>query len=263
MDTWLAVLFAGVALAGVIQVWGLGRASRLVRQLQSGLVSPNIGPTPDLPNPVRTYALAAGATGQETQVRFTQQAEMELTPGAGWQPYQTRQWVCVPKAGFVWLAERRVAGLPVIRVVDSYVRGRGLLVAWLLGAIPVARAEGADLDRAEAMRYLAELPWAPDAILANGTLEWQVLAPDHWRVSLGAAVVDFHLNAAGDIARITAHDRPALIKGQTVLRDWLGVFSDYAQIAGRRIPMRAEVGYVVDGTYAPYFRGQVTAYRLD
>lgn len=263
MTAWLWGLFCGVVLAGLAQLWGLRRAARLKRRLLADLATRPNGFAVDLPAVVRAYAQSAGATGAGRQVRFTQEAEMELSPGAGWRPYRTWQWVSVPQAGFVWLAERRVAGLPILSVVDSYVRGRGLLVAWMMGSVPVARAEGAELDRAEAMRYLAELPWAPDAILANAALEWQVLAPDHWRVSLGAAVVDFHLDAAGDIARITARDRPALVKGQTVLRDWRGVFTDYAVIADRRIPMRAEVGYVTDDAFAPYFRGRITAYQLD
>ena len=40
-----------------------------------------------------------------------------------------------------------------------------------LGVIPIARAEHSSaLMRGELMRYLAELAWAPDAILVNTAL---------------------------------------------------------------------------------------------
>lgn len=255
----LSVLF--VLLIG--QAVGLWRAGRQVQSLVSAIGVGAAGVLPDLPPEIRRYAERSGATGQVRLVRFSQSAEMELTPGAGWQPYQARQWVDPVQAGFVWLAEQRKAGVPVVRVVDSYVGGKGLLVAWLLGSVPVARAEGDQIDRAEAMRYLAELPWAPDAILSNATLDWQVLAADHWRVSLGDAVVDFQLNPAGDIIGITARDRPSLEGGQLILRDWRGVFSDHGVIAGRRIPLHGEVGYVNEGVFAPYYRGRITAYNVE
>lgn len=255
----LVVLVVAVLAHGVALWW----AGRQVRGLVSELGTQAIRVRTDLPAPVAAYARRVGATGAVSQVRFSQSARMELTPGSGWQPYEARQWVDPNTAGFVWLAEQRKAGLPVIRVVDSFVQGRGLLVAWLLGSLPVARAQGPEMTRAEAMRYLAELPWVPDAILSNAALKWQVLAADKWQVSLGDAVVLFRLNTVGDIVEITAQDRPALEKGQLILRDWRGAFSEHGDIAGRRIPMRGEVGYVVDGLYAPYYRGRITGYEID
>lgn len=240
--------------------------SRRVRSQVRGLTS-QLGRSeavlrPDLPEEVRNFAIRCGATGDKRLVRYSQSTEMELKPGAGWQAYAASQWVDVSEAGFVWLARQMRWGVVTVQVIDTYVRGQGLLIAWLLGLVPVARAEGADMNRAEAMRYLAELPWAPDAILSNPSLRWTVLGADRWQVALGEAQVTFILNADGDIQEVYANDRPSLEGGKTVLREWRGIFGDYGWIAGRRIPLTAEVGYIMDGSYAPYFRGRVTDYAL-
>lgn len=82
-----------------------------------------------------------------------------------------------------------------------------------LGVIPVARAERSSaLMRGELMRYLAELAWAPDAILFNVTLRWREDGPDRLSVSAGvgetAAEVTLSLDGEGRIAGSFAPDRP-------------------------------------------------------
>ena len=52
-------------------------------------------------------------------------------------------------------------------MIDAFVQGAGRLTVQLYGLITVANAAGAGIDRGEALRYLAELPWAPDAILGR------------------------------------------------------------------------------------------------
>ncbi len=119
----------------------------------------------------------------------------------------------------------------------------------------------------EAYRYLAELPWAPDAILGNPDLEWRILARNIAEVRLatpaGAARVSFRFDAQGDIVEIEAKGRPARdASGKEVLRDWRGYFRDYRQIGPRRIPGAAEVGYVYPEGYEAYFRCKITDYHL-
>ena len=76
------------------------------------------------------------------------------------------------------------------------------------------------------------------------------------------AVVQFRFDDACDIVEVFAEGRPDVSNGQTVLRSWRGVFSEYGEIGGRRVPRAGEVGYVDDGIYAPYFRGRITSYEM-
>ena len=58
-----------------------------------------------------------------------------------------------------------------------------------LGFIPLVRAQHTTaLQRGELMRYLAELAWAPDAILHNPHLRWREEAPTGWPSGLVAAI---------------------------------------------------------------------------
>ncbi|WP_238364964.1 DUF6544 family protein [Mesobacterium pallidum] len=258
------VLLALIALS--VLIWGFGawRLSRLASGLRAEILSTPPGEVPDLPAPVRDWARRMGAMPGAARVEFDQRAEMELKPGGGWQAITARQVIGLGAPDFLWQAEMRLGPVPLVRVIDAHVGGRGLLTVRALGALPIGTVQGPDADLGEAMRYLAELPWAPDAALSNPALRWQVLAPDHWRVGLdGGAAVDLFLDAAGDVVRISAKARPATDpQGQPTTYDWEGHFTDHAQIGGRRIPRRGEVGYIRDGTYAPYFRGEITEYRV-
>jgi hypothetical protein len=58
-----------------------------------------------------------------------------------------------------------------MRVVDSYDGRDGLLEVRILG-VPLQRKRGPELAQGEAYRYLAEIPWVPQAIQRNFQLEW-------------------------------------------------------------------------------------------
>ncbi|KPP86710.1 MAG: hypothetical protein HLUCCO07_14360 [Rhodobacteraceae bacterium HLUCCO07] len=260
-------VLGGLAVLGGLQMWAAWRFRKQAAALAGQVMA---GPAPDgmrddLPDAVAALGLR-GTGGQEPAaraVRLTQEAEMALAPGKGWQLIAARQVIGVAAPGFVWEAWQARGPFVTLRVIDSYVEGRGLLAARLLGSVPVARAEGGEMDRGEAMRYLAELPWAPDAVLANRAVQWRVLEDGRIEAWLAMtprdAVVCFTLDAGGDIVEMNARDRPATgPDGRSVLRDWHGRFHDYDMIGGRRVPLRAEVGYVGDEGFAPYWRGRIT-----
>ena len=80
------------------------------------------------------------------------------------------------------------------------------------------------------MRYLAEIPWSPDEILQNRTLEWKSLNKG-FRVShtsvFGKFSVDIEFDVEGRIGRVSAPDRPRLRDGRFVECAWQGQFTDY------------------------------------
>lgn len=260
----LVLVLAHLLAARRFVAWGDG----LVARMAAGPMA--AAPRDDLPAPVAAMAQRglAGAAPVAGLVQLVQVAEMEMAPGAGWQPLEARQAIATDAPGFVWQASQRRGPLILFRVVDAYVAGQGMLKARLFGSVPVADGQGAEFDRGEAMRYLAELPWAPDAILRNPAIRWQVLDGGEIEARLPLvprdAVVRFTLDQAGDVVGMAAEDRPATAPGgQIELRQWRGRFWDHAVLGGRRIPVRGEVGYVLDGGYAPYWRGEVTGYRVE
>jgi hypothetical protein len=91
-------------------------------------------------------------------------------------------------------------------VIDEFADVAGQLRVSLLG-IPLHTQTGAETNVGEAMRYLAELAWAPQAIAANRELQWRAI--DDRTVEVDFAVADlgatvrWEFNAAGDLVRAT------------------------------------------------------------
>ncbi|WP_461305868.1 DUF6544 family protein [Albidovulum sp.] len=198
---------------------------------------------------------------------FNQTAELRTRRGGPFAPVRTWQMVALARPGFVWEARRDLGPLALLRVLDAFVDNEGRLEARLLGSVPVARAEGEKINLAEAYRYLAELPWAPDAIIGNPDLQWRVLSDSRVEVRLqtrdGTARVTFGLDAEGDIETVAAEARPVLMPDGTT-RDlpWQGRFGDYARVGPRRIPTYGEVGNVYEDGLEIYFRGRITEYHV-
>lgn len=114
------------------------------------------------------------------------------------------------------------------------------------------------------MRYLAELAWAPHAMLHNPRLRWRELDAATVEVSAESAGGPARIRLVfegGDLARIEADDRPRAVGRGTVPTRWRGHFSDDRALGGYRIPTRAEVEWVLDTGPFVCWRGEVTSYQ--
>ncbi len=170
-------------------------------------------PIPDL---VRDFAERnGGRAGGPKAVRMIQKAEMRLSPAGAVIPLRATQISGTREPGFLWEATSRLARVLPMRILDSYVAGTGWLDVRIAGAIRVATARGPGADRGEAMRFLAELAWNPDALLNARGLTWEQRDALSVEVSLetgaGAARVTLLFDAAGDIVGMTAADRPRAV----------------------------------------------------
>ena len=198
-------------------------------------------------------------------VCLRQSAEMRGGPGNSWRPLTARQLIAIREPAFVWLARMQVAPLLSARILDCYESGNGLLEARLFGSLRLARAAGPETSRGELIRYLAELPWAPHAMLHNPFLLWRELDPGTVEVSAestgGPARVRLTFGN-GDVARADAEDRPRLVGGRTIPTRWAARCFDYREIDGYRIPTRAVVSWFLESGHFDYFRGRLTAWRL-
>ncbi|MGB3148411.1 MAG: DUF6544 family protein [Paracoccaceae bacterium] len=260
----------GLVLLSMLAVQNLffrRRISRLWQRVGQG-PSPQ-APSAGLPPLMRNYALRAGANPKAGDIAaiLSQKAELRLKRGGLFTRLKARQHVALGEVGFVWHAQRRFGPLNILRVIDSYVGGEGRLEARLLGLVTVARGKGVELTLAEAYRYLAELPWAPDAILGNPALEWRIVGDSEIEARLntrvGTARVVFEFDAAGDIVGMQARERPATdADGRPVRYDWRGRFGDYERIGERRLPTYGEVGYDYPEGYEVYFRARISDYQL-
>lgn len=268
MKTVLIGFFVLLLIAiGAILVLATG-FSREIARAEAQLAAYPVKPIrTDLPPGVQAFAergMAGGTPG--VAARFTQAAEMRLKRGAAWTAFPARQISSLPVPGFVWTAAMKLGPIPIVRVIDSFEDGVGRLEVRALGAIRIGREGGPDAALGEALRYLAELPWTPDAILLNTAITWAETPEGvtaRMETTGGPAEILFSLDEFGDIAGARAEGRPTKLANGTIARlVWRGRFKDYAEIGGRRIPLWGEVGYEYPDGYESYWRGRVTAYKV-
>jgi hypothetical protein len=170
----------------------------------------------------------------------------------------------VDRVAFTWRARLPILGPLALRVIDSYDGTDGRLEVRLLG-FPLQRESGPELARGEAFRYLAELAWVPQAILANQQLTWRGVNEQTVEVATSVKneqiAVRLVFNEAGDIAQTIA-ERPRLEAGNAITT-WIGEYADYRQFGRVRLPTRGEVRWELsDGPFV-YWRGTITSLDLD
>lgn len=263
----VALLIAGVIGGAVFffRLRFLAQLDRLDQEIEKRDIA--AGARSDLPPEVVALAARIGARpdGGASFAVFEQSGQMWQTPGGKPIDFTARQSVRIDAPGFVW---RAATGRPFwILVVDYFLAGTGGLEVRLLGAFRVARmAGGAAMNQGEALRYLAELPWNPDAILANRSLEWTVLNTKTIKVATGLGAergeVTFDLDDKGLVTRASAPSRLYVDKkGNKSTRPWQGRFWDYQRLEGRLIPGQGEVAWVLDSGEFVYWRGRILNWR--
>jgi len=189
---------------------------------------------------------------------------MQLKPGR-WAPFEAEQTMALDRVEFSWRARFSIAPLVTLRVHDWYRAGEGALEIRLFG-LPLKRLRGDGVRKGEAIRYLAELPWAPAAMALNTELEWRQLDARTVEVATSVAgsrlAVLLHFNDAGDVAAASAKDRPRTVGNCSVETPFAAKVSNYEVVGGVRVPTRAEARWDLREGPFVYFRGQVTALEV-
>jgi hypothetical protein len=222
----------------------------------------------DLPDAVRRYVERNVGRDDKVplRVRLSQVGEMQLKPGR-WLPFEASQEISVERVELTWRARFRVVPLVSLGVVDWYRDGEGGLEGRLCGVIPIVRGRGPGFAKGEAMRYLAELPWAPHAIRANRNLEWRELEADAVEVATNVGserpAVRLYFDATGDVTRASADARPRMVGKRVVDTPFAGRFGNYEVAGGIRVPTTAEVSWELSEGPFTYFRGRLTGLQVD
>jgi hypothetical protein len=220
-----------------------------------------------LPAAVYDLAMRLGVKPEDhrSSVALTQTGRMKRKLGVeAWLSFTATQTISTRACEFDWRA--RTGPFGVISVRDALKDGEGRLAIVALGLIPIARAaHSAALMRGELMRYLAELAWAPDAILLNTELCWREDGPDRLAVSAGAgetaAEVMLSLDGEGRIAGAFAPDRPRSASAPFLPTPWRGRFSDYRQHSNLWLPFAGEVAWEIDGKEEVYWQGRIESWE--
>ena len=279
---WVVIaLVALVALAIGLRSVGAARWTELVRTHTTQLESGSVGaqgrrPSParfdaheleGLPPPVQRYFRQVLTDGQPIIAAATLDMTGTMNMSATteqWKPFTSRQRVVTRRPGFLWDAQVVMfPGLPA-HVEDSYIAGHGRLIAKVLGLFTVADSQGVgEIARGEFMRYFAESPWYPTALLPSQGVSWAAVDD----ASANATLIDgpitltllLRFNEAGLIASVRAEARGAGAgkDGVMVMLPWDCAFSDYQPQGGMLIPMTGEAAWMRPEGRKVYFVGHV------
>lgn len=145
-------------------------------------------------------------------------------------------------------------------VHDGYLAGEGAMHGTLAALVPVVNQRGTpNIAAGELLRYLAEAPLLPTALLPREGVSWQAISESTARATLadGATTVscDVSFSERGEIVRISAV-RYRDADGKAVLTPWIGHWRDYRRVNGMMIPMSGEVEWVLPEGALPYWRGR-------
>jgi len=218
----------------------------------------------DLPTPLHALAMRA-PDSTALQVEITQRGQMWMKPGARPRSFTAVQRLAVDRVAFSWGARFPLLGPLELRVVDDYDAGRGALTISIFG-LPVRRQQGPETIRGEALRYLAELPLVPPALMRNGDLEFREI--DQRRIEVATNVlgerlaVTLELDESGNMIRASTTMRELERDGGWRATPWGGEFRDYTQIGPLLLPAEAEAHWGLDTGRYVYWRGRITEAAL-
>ena len=286
-------LVAVVVMTIGLRVVGASRWTELIRthtsQLESGRVdvqslAESRRPSPTrfdarelegLPAPVQRYFRAVLTDGQPIigAATIEMAGTINMSKNAEqWKPFTSRQRAITSMAGsrpgFLWDAQVVMFPGVTAHVEDSYIAGQGRLIAKLSGLFAVADVHGGgELARGEFMRYFAEAPWYPTALLPSQGVRWQAVDD----ASANATIVDgkltltllFSFDHAGLVTSVRAESRGAGTGKDMVMRPWACALSDYQRQGGMLIPMTGEAAWVRPEGRKVYFVGQIKKLHYD
>lgn len=175
--------------------------------------------------------------------------------------FEANQVVSLATKDFSWFAQIRMTGISVY-VTDRLINKIGLLRASILGIYTVAEESGESIYQGQVLRYLAELPWYPLAILKENEIQWEQPADNkliaRFKGTNQVLKVEYLFNDDGLIEKIYTEDR--FFSEKKAKYPWVGEFSKYQNKNGILIPCRGEVSWIINSEKFTYFKGDVQNY---
>ena len=213
------------------------------------------------PESLRAFAARSSVTGAAPRaVRIEQHGAMWLRPGGRPLAFTAVQHFSAERVAFDWQARFAIAGVPALGVRDGYRDGAGELAVRLLG-VPLQRQRGPEVTAGEVLRYLAELPFVPPAILHSRELDWRETGERSvevaTRVTGRRLAVSLELDDAGDVCHASSSQRLRKTGGTWQPIAWGGDFRSYADLGGLWIPTEAEAYWDLPAGRWVYWRAEI------
>jgi hypothetical protein len=216
-----------------------------------------------LPDPVKRYFQAVLKEGQPivAAVNLSQQGLFNMSETkTKWSPFTATQFVTTQRPGFDWDARIQMAPGVSAFVHDAYMLGEGSLHVSLLGLFTVADVRDTpQAAQGELLRFFAEMPWYPTALLPSQGVRWEAIDDTSARATLidhsTKVSLVFRFNPEGTIETMRAEAR---YRDKLTAMPWSGRFWNYSVCNEMLIPLQGEVGWEYPDGIWLYYKGKVT-----
>jgi len=199
-----------------------------------------------LPEPVETYFKYALRSGQEDVqfARLKQTGVFKSQEAADWNYMEAEQYFATEDPAFIWIARMKAAPLIWIGAMDKYSGGKGNLTIKFLSALTIRSASSKEINISEMIRFFAEAPWFPTALLPSRYVTWEEIDETRAQITFSAhdlsATGVFYFNDQGQIEKFITYDRYRESGGRYYKEQWTGYYKDYQEFNGMRIPTKLE-----------------------
>lgn len=218
-----------------------------------------------LPAPVQKYFRMSLIDGQRfiRKVHIIQKGKLKLDPKSiEWSYFTANQYISSLKPGFIWDSKIIVGNILNIKVIDSYINGKGKGSVLFLSALTIAEdKDKIELNSGALYRYLAEAVWHPTALLPEIGIQWTPIDEKRALATLTdkeiTVSIEFTFNKKGEIVKIYTEDRYGLFEGKYTKYPWEGKFSNYVRKDGIMIPSKAEIGWHLPGGYWLFWKANI------
>ena len=271
------LICAGIAILAISLVVGKNRfRSRVAEEVATLLSTPGPAVGPEqlaakeaaLPEPVRRYmryAIPAGTPAIRT-VHVSHAGYFRLKLDSPWLPIRGEQYFTVGHPGFVWNATVKMNPLIWIEARDRLFQGQGNMLVKLGSTFTVANASGPQIDQGSSLRWLAEAPWFPYALVSD-LVRWEAIDAHSARAILLQdglpAVAIFEFDEQGRLKCLRASRYFAQSNEPAKMLPWTGRYLEFREFGGFRVPSYAEVSWQLSEGEFSYARFRVTDIRYN
>ena len=215
-----------------------------------------------LPEPVQRYMAYTGVVGKAwiESVRLQQRGRFRTGPARSWLDMTAEQHYTTDPPFFLWKANFKIAGFPLIRARDRYESGHAHMFGKIAGLFTIFDVRGEKLDQGAMLRYLSEMIWFPAAFLGEN-ISWKSVDELSARVTLsdhGKEVSGIlHFDAEGKFRNFTTQ-RYREVDGDFSLDPWSTPIIEYGERAGLMLPVRGTAVWNLDSGDLTYADLQIT-----
>lgn len=198
-------------------------------------------------DPVKRYFSYTGVVGKPIvqTVRLRQVEKIQKDATQPWMSFEAKQYYFANSPGFVWIAYMKILGLPLIRVRDYYMEGKGGILVKALSLFTVADSEGEKMDQRAMMRYLNEMMWFPSTYLREN-VSFEFIDASSARVTMkdmGKSVkAIMYFDDEGKLTNFKALCYRDMGNGRFKLEKWSTPVEEYGELEGLKFPINQLYG---------------------